>query len=114
MGKFGARNRVWKFTRVVFGAVVQGALLSGLATLVLAEAQELKLDGALIGLARKILGGGACQKVEVKAGEGGTVRDERGQVVVRYRAQSDALVFRRVGVAPAGVELRVRRLRQCQ
>eukprot|EP00959_Pyramimonas_sp_CCMP1952_P199704 4177219-Pyramimonas_sp.AAC.1 len=112
MGRFWARNRVWRFTRIVFGAIVQGALLSGLTALVLSEAQELRLDRALIGFARKIMGGDACTKVEEQDEEGRPALDEHGKAVVRYRALSDTVVFRRVGVAPARVELRVRRLRQ--
>eukprot|EP00959_Pyramimonas_sp_CCMP1952_P003845 81164-Pyramimonas_sp.AAC.1 len=60
------------------------------------------------------MGGDACTKVEEQDEEGRPVLDEHGKAVVRYRALSDIAVFRRVGVAPARVELRVRRLRQYQ
>eukprot|EP00959_Pyramimonas_sp_CCMP1952_P077105 1611692-Pyramimonas_sp.AAC.1 len=63
MGRFWARNRVWQFTRTVFGAVVQGGLLTGLTTQILTTTQERALDKVLAGFARKILGGDACKKI---------------------------------------------------
>eukprot|EP00959_Pyramimonas_sp_CCMP1952_P197242 4124882-Pyramimonas_sp.AAC.1 len=114
MGKFWAKNRVRRFTRTVFGAVVQGALLSGLTTVVLTAPRELRLDRVLVGFAGKLLRGDACQKVEEQDEGERPVLDGWGKPVLRYRALTDAAVLRRVGIAPSGVELRVRRLRQYQ
>eukprot|EP00959_Pyramimonas_sp_CCMP1952_P426799 8938924-Pyramimonas_sp.AAC.1 len=45
---------------------------------------------------------------------GGPLRDEGDKPIIKHKADSDETVLRRVGVAPVGVELMVRRLRMCR
>jgi hypothetical protein len=92
----------------VFGAAVQGALLSGLTTPIIAPTQATKFDKVLADFSRKLLGGDACEKTEILDDDRQPALDDDGKLKIKYQTCSDENAWRRIGVAPCGTELRVR------
>ena len=104
MGNFWARIRHAKAALLlVFRCMVHEAMLSGLEALVLPKGSYKRLDKTILGLGRKLMQGRACEKIPAM--------DERGEPFTKFEAKPNSAVWRFLQLAPAHVEVRVRRLR---
>ena len=103
MGSFWFRSGANTRSKLlVYKALVQSTLLSGLEVLVLEKQKYQQLDGFILRTGRKLLQGRACNK------------DLQSDGSIRYTACSSKAVWKMLGLCPSQLELRVRRLRWYQ
>ena len=103
MGSFWFRSGANTRSKLlVYKALVQSTLLSGLEVLVLEKQKYQQLDGFILRTGRKLLQGRACNKELQSDGS------------IRYTACSSKAVWKMLGLCPSQLELRVRRLRWYQ
>ena len=103
MGFFWSRGTEGRRGKLlVYTSLVYNTLLSGLEALVLRDCHEKLLDSKVLGHGRKLMRGQACKKEQLDDG------------TLRYTAHHSNVVWKWLGLVPARIELRVRRLRWYQ
>ena len=88
--------------RRIFLGMVYEVLFSGLEALFLSAVHIQRLDRVVLGYGRRLMRGKGCVQTQTETGE------------TKYKQLPNLEVFRSLGVAPAQIELRIRRLKFLQ
>lgn len=97
-----SRELPWRGLRSIFLGMVYEVLFSGLEALFLSAVHIQRLDRVVLGYGRRLMRGKGCVQTQTETGE------------TKYKQLPNLEVFRYLGVAPAHVELRIRRLKFLQ
>ena len=89
-----------RFRKLVFGSLVYSPALAGMEIWTLSESQVDQLNTRVLFYVRKLMRDDACLKPE---------KPEE-----HHRAMTNTTVWRTMGLVPAGLELRIRRLKWLQ
>lgn len=89
------------YKRMVFVAVCLSTLVSAVTAFMLNKTDYKVLAGHLQKYARKILGGRACEKIQVEEGTG----------FVKYESHTDLCFLQQLQMAPVHIEIAIRRLK---